>query len=384
MSRLSPDSIAFAGYYGMQNFGDDLFAFVCLWGASKYWTNTRTKVIAPPIKGLAAAYAVPGWYGAKRYSKIGVVGQLSRLTFSLKEAVLNQGIVFGGGSNFGDNESQLMNLYRRISGIGRPAFSAIGVSIGPFKSADAEARVGKFLRNFSYVSVRDKASYACASEMGLTCPLVLAGDLAAVMPLIVPPAAIEPQRGVVIGVSLCSYTAAPDGQSSAATTAALINAVVHSAKQYAASIKVFSLNNHAQLGDDRLSAQLCRRLKDENIPFTNYRNVEYGVIDIWRHIASCSAFVSVRLHGAIAAYLNDVPFALVEYHRKCTDFLDDIGQDPYLRIKGPTAHENEIKRVIGGLLARSFPVLVSAGEYQRGILQHFTSAPWSVEYKKHD
>jgi polysaccharide pyruvyl transferase WcaK-like protein len=40
----------------------------------------------------------------------------------------------------------------------------------------------------------------------------------------------------------------------------------------------------------------------------------------------CRAVVSMRLHGAICASLGGTPFALFEYHRKCADFRDDMGQ----------------------------------------------------------
>jgi polysaccharide pyruvyl transferase WcaK-like protein len=37
-----------------------------------------------------------------------------------------------------------------------------------------------------------------------------------------------------------------------------------------------------------------------------------------------SLFFSERLHGAIMAYLYKVPFCLLEYHPKCTAFLQEI------------------------------------------------------------
>jgi hypothetical protein len=53
---------------------------------------------------------------------------------------------------------------------------------------------------------------------------------------------------------------------------------------------------------------------------------------IVRAIASLNLLLTGRLHGALTAYQLGVPFILDEYHVKCADFLDDIGQVDALRV----------------------------------------------------
>ncbi len=52
---------------------------------------------------------------------------------------------------------------------------------------------------------------------------------------------------------------------------------------------------------------------------------------IWAEISDCDFFISTRLHAAIFACFSQVPFILNEYHKKCTDFLDDIEYNEVLR-----------------------------------------------------
>ena len=57
--------------------------------------------------------------------------------------------------------------------------------------------------------------------------------------------------------------------------------------------------------------------------------------------------ISMRLHGAVLAYLLGVPFALNEYHQKCTDFCDDIGQLGHRRWPRLSPHPDPTTLVLG-------------------------------------
>ena len=86
--------------------------------------------------------------------------------------------------------------------------------------------------------------------------------------------------------------------------------------------------------------------------------------------------LSVRLHGAITAYLCGVPFALLEYHRKCTDFLEDIGQAEELRIGSKGADACTVTNLLQRLSEHPPTPSLPSSHYSRDAAASFTSAPW--------
>src|SRR5690606_18747409 len=66
----------------------------------------------------------------------------------------------------------------------------------------------------------------------------------------------------------------------------------------------------------------------------SYDVVEYSrdTKKIWKSVAECDFVLSTRLHAAIFACFAEVPFMLNEYHRKCIDFLDDVGYSGQYRL----------------------------------------------------
>src|SRR5690606_15958233 len=66
----------------------------------------------------------------------------------------------------------------------------------------------------------------------------------------------------------------------------------------------------------------------------SYDLVEYSkdTQKIWKSVSDCDFVLSTRLHTTIFACFAEVPFMLNEYHRKCVDFLDDVGYSEEYRL----------------------------------------------------
>jgi polysaccharide pyruvyl transferase WcaK-like protein len=371
-------SVVFSGYYGMDNFGDDLFAFVCASAAKIFWQQTETRLLSPSIPGLEATFAIPELVSKKLYAKATAAGGLTRLMFAVREACRNNLFILGGGSVISSQTSGVRKLLYKSSGLTGISFAAMGISIGPFKSFDERERARAFLSEFLCVSVRDEASYQIAREFKLPCPVVQAGDLAGLMPSLLPAEQQDNKAdGPVIGLALCPYESIVGGDTELESdrNQALITAVIKLAKRMGAKVEVFSLNNHLSCGDDLLAQKACTKLEQSGVNCSLIRNVDYGVAGVWRRIGLCDLFVSVRLHGAVAAYLNQVPFVLVEYHKKCTDFLDDIGQCNSLRIVGSVSDAGTISEVIARIAENPKKPLLSVEQYTERALLHFSSVP---------
>ena len=368
--------VIFTGYYGMQNYGDDLFGVISAYGAKTWWPQFAPTILGPRIAGQTERFSVPGFISADSYASDGKAGKLIRTLFATKELLAGSKFVFSGGSLFSSNRSRIMDMAERISKVNGKKFSAIGVSIGPFDSRASEAAVVSFLRCFEYVSVRDKASYALLQSYQLDAHIAVGRDLAGIAPALA--GTVEKSAGEtrVIGYAPCNIGSKPE------TTRRIDDLFIATvSKQRDVRVKVFSLNSHAIHGDQQRSTYVSERLRAAGVAVDVIDYARRGVLGTWRDIAACDAVVSVRLHGAITAYLSGVPFILFEYHKKCSDFLDDIGQPDAIRVRTDDASlasevSGDFEQKLQRLFTNQVAPRLSPKLYAEESTRHFTGAPW--------
>lgn len=338
------------GYYGMSNFGDDLFCDVIEDRASQLFAGFQLKII-----GRSRGF------GQKLYSSTTIVGSILRMAMGIYSVVRADLIVLGGGSVLW-RLSGVRLLQWKLSRLTRTSFQSLGVSIGPFASVVDKLGITEFLESNSRVIVRDKESMTLGVEMGLGAKLQMGGDLAALYRR--PPSRrSEVDLHVrIIGLALCNfpgYVEIEDGLLESLATAIHETAVPGREDH----IQVLSLNGHPEHGDDELSLRAVEFLVSRGLAATSYCYSDLGVAKIWDLMAALDAMVAVRLHAAISAYLSGVPFALFEYHQKCRDFCDEVGQAESLRwtqvAEGPTHIQ-----VLEDLLRGSRPPSFSPEDYK--------------------
>lgn len=370
-------SVVFTGYYGMKNYGDDLFGVVSAYGAATWWPQFSPIILAPRIAGQTERFSVPALISADRYAGSGSIGKLIRTLFSTKELLQGGKFVFSGGSLFSSNRSRIMDMIQRISRVSGKQLSAIGVSIGPFDSSASEAAVVAFLRRFEYISVRDHASYTLLQSYQLDASIAVGSDLAGLMPALAGTIQKPARQTLVIGYAPCRIRGQPE------TTRRIDDLFIAAVtRRRDVSVRVFSLNSHVLHGDNEQSDYVSRRLTAAGIAVERVDYAERGVLGTWRDIATCDAMVSVRLHGAITAYLSGVPFILFEYQKKCSDFLDDIGQVAAIRVRTDDAtladaQAGHFEATLERLLAEHLVPALSPVRYAGESASHFSGAPWA-------
>lgn len=265
--RLRP---GFTGYYGMSNFGDDLFGMVCSAAARKYW-NADPRLVGPAIAGVEAHYTMPHGFPAALYGGPGWVGKACRYYSFLRATRGCDVLVLGGGSVIGSRESFRKPMM--ISAHGRGVqLAAVGVSIGPFGDAASEASAAEFISRFSYISVRDRRSYELAVRMGLGGQTHSGRDLAGLLPLLAPGGAapFPDQAGsgpVRIGIAPCNYGKresypTPDRHR---LQRAMVAALAGLASDRPLQVEIFSLNDHDRHGDYALSLELHDALRNRGV-----------------------------------------------------------------------------------------------------------------------
>jgi polysaccharide pyruvyl transferase WcaK-like protein len=157
---------------------------------------------------------------------------------------------------------------------------------------------------------------------------------------------------------------------------ALIGSLRAFARHRPLHVDVYSLNEHADHGDQPLAADAHRALQDHGIATRWLRYRDQGPLAMARSIGGCDAFISARLHGALVAYLYGVPFAIVDYHRKCRDFADDIELPQARRITVQHQDAAAFSEAFGAMLAGPAPLL-SRDVYARKARAIFQCAPWA-------
>ena len=326
---------AFTGYYGMRNFGDDLFGVLCTRAAQTYW-RAAPRVVGPPLAAAPARSTVPRRYPTRWYGSTGLVGKASRWLSFARGIHDCDVLVMGGGSVITARESFRKPMMR---------------------------------------------SRRLAQAMGLQAITHAGCDLAALLPVLGPRTA-GPASGqgapVRIGVAPCRYR--EDGEYAAPSRRRweehLIAALADLRRMREVHVDVFSLNEHPRHGDRELARALVDRLRTEGVAAEHRPYASQDPLHTVDALAACDVVVSARLHGAIVAYLQDVPFMIIDYHPKCRDFADDIGLDASLRVTADRAG-NPFSDALPALLAGERQPRVSRADYARRAPDIFQCAPWA-------
>jgi polysaccharide pyruvyl transferase WcaK-like protein len=356
--------ILLSGYYGQRNSGDDVFGLVACWGARRFWKSAPRLLQAAPLespghelpRALAGRPSFRGHHGLR----------------AAWHAARSHAVVFAGGSLFHSpvEPLTLRDAVFRGARLGRTPVGAIGVSLGPYASPDDREAVARDLRGLAFLALRDERSHREALELSLPCTPVLAGDLAWLLPE-VEPAPPPPERGARLGV-VPGVVAAPQGKDPARREEALLSALARVvADGFDGGFRVVALN----AGDEALARRWAQRLSElpAAVEMRDYSNDPLGV---WQSLRECRAVVSVRLHGALLAAAGDVPAALVEYHSKCRDLLDDLGVPAETRLGRATHPAPELARRIEACLEAEVPVLYpNRAELRARALRNFTEVP---------
>jgi polysaccharide pyruvyl transferase WcaK-like protein len=298
--------IAFFGFYGRHNFGDDLFGYV-LQRMAERAGDVKPMVVGAPVRPeLRAAWR---WKPLGRYLACsGWMGTIARFVTYCAAMMRADVAVFGGGSLFG---AQASLAFARLIVVGgalmRKPVAALGISVGPF---DESRRRGKFLSlaaRLDALAVRDSASMEELRGTAVRHPALLLGDLAFALPALYRPSRADGPRTLIVAVHLMGYVE---------HTVAILRDADRSGR--------FERVCFVALDDAsaRVADAIRRRYTPQTVQLDDVRYTESieSIVDV---LAGASWIVTSKLHGAIAGHVYGVPVLLFCYQRKCADFLDD-------------------------------------------------------------
>lgn len=279
------------GFYGWENFGDELFRESISLNRELLWgPRVKVRSFVFPIKRL--------------HQSSSRLGSLVRFTEMIVGGVWADRISFCGGSVLEDltgNSKARFHLFGKTRKI-----EALGVSLGPWASEEAETRVQEFVGTLERVVVRDQASHKRSRN-----DVVLGADLAALHPMHSVP---DTQR---THITICP------SKDSGCSALELVDFLTPLLVDQIEPVRILALNARALKGDIEFSEEIARLLVARGI--VTSVEVFDSVDSAIRLIASSRAVWSQRLHGFIVAYLCDVPALALAHHQKIIDFAEDIG-----------------------------------------------------------
>jgi polysaccharide pyruvyl transferase WcaK-like protein len=319
--------ILYNGYYGFQNTGDDAFIEVCSWGAKNYWGTTNNIFLGnnlPQVLNPSRSIIKPLFKGHNRINT-------ALLTLNA------DCFISAGGSTF---NKHTINSTRDIVAFTKKNINknlkmgAIGVSVGPFKSLEDEKKVVEYMKRLDFLALRDKRSFEFLSSINLPYQPVEAFDLAALLPDVYKDEESNPYKDYskkIIGISVCNYEQYIGGDliKEEKRNKYILDLLQSLSKDESVIYRFFIFNGHPIVGDKVLTENFISKLQGRNIEVVQYLN---NVKKSWDIIKECDVIISTRLHASIFACYAKVPFFLLEYHQKCSDFLDDVGQNPDYRL----------------------------------------------------
>lgn len=334
--------IVYQGYYGFKNSGDDAFVEVGAWGTAKFWKCNEHTFLAKDLPSIIT-------------SNVENI-DFRKNVFNMAEAlyyIYNADIFLSaGGSTFSSlirfNNIKYYSKYKKhIKG----KIGAIGVSIGPYKTKEDEQSIVNYLRSLDFLALRDTLSYNIACSYNLPYKPIQAFDLAALLPHVYDNITINKSHKHIIGISLCYYERYINANTNLEEQRNdyILNLIKSLSKDKNLTFRFFIFNGNSKNGDELITNNFLSALSKNNI---DYEIIPYckNVKETFLKVGECKVMISTRLHASIFACYANVPFFLFEYHRKCADFLDDIGQDDKYRVFNGEKNINSLMNTINSII----------------------------------
>lgn len=342
-----PKKITFEGFYGFKNAGDDAFVEVASWGSRKYWhceNNVFLGRSLPETSNLINSSQI--LKNIKGFDRISLASHLMHSDY----------MVSAGGSTFGElpihSNKALAKRFQILNK--KLKLGAIGVSVGPFKSSKEEKVVTAYLKSLEFLALRDERSFEYTNSLNLPYKPIKAFDLAALLPEIFGNTAQNnSSTKKTIGISICNYESYTHGdlEKERKRNAYFKELIQILAKNTKVNFKVFIINGNAKTGDWYVSKELIANIDPTRVEIIPYLS---NVKKTWQEISSCNLVISTRMHASIFACYAGIPFMLLEYHKKCTDFLNDVGQLEEYRLYDAEASLDKVNLIIANILSGSY------------------------------
>jgi len=313
------------GYYGYKNTGDDAMLYALLQELRKVYPESEYAVLC------LAPETVPTYVK----DRISFVKPAPVSVF--REVAKSSIFIIGGGTHvhdYGRCRLIMKNLLRLfivilLAKLLNNEVFLVANGIGPISTTWGRIFTRLICHLADYITVRDKASYEILEAFGLANKVSIGFDLSALL-VPVQEAHSNPVKEItqnkILGMCVTPvfenfYKDREKDLSLVDEIAGVVNLWLNTDSQLQVRLFIFG---DEQRGGDFLFTKL---LKDRLQSGERVRLIPYNA-DPTRtlaQVAQCYAFVGMKYHSCVFAYLSNVPLLVIEYHPKCRALVAEIG-----------------------------------------------------------
>ena len=329
MKQQMKQQIFILGYYGWKNTGDDAMIYVLLQELhTLYSTATFAILSLIPI-------VIP--HETKNLVKF-IKHTNPLLVF--REIMHSSTLAWGGGTFMFDhpNKNKINRFVRLCETFIIMAFAKLfckriyllGIGVEPLSTTWGRFLSKQMCRLADFISVRDKSSYEILEKMGLKNKVTLSFDLAALLQ----PLSISDNKPLIkntdmkiLGISILPFFEVYCNDKE--KDRLFIHEIVKGLNQWLRRdsqrlIHLFVFFGGKPKTDDILITEMLRKQLE---PSERVKLVPYNPdpIETMSNVAQCHAFVGMRYHSCVFAYLTNTPLLVINYFQKCQALAEDIG-----------------------------------------------------------
>jgi polysaccharide pyruvyl transferase WcaK-like protein len=334
------------GYYGWNNTGDDIMLHSLIELISRSDPDQEYTILSQ-----RPSLHVP------TKMKITYVNPANRIGFA-KELVSSSRVILGGGTHlydYGRVGNRVMRLLQLllIFSVARSLSKKvmfIGIGVEPPERTWGKLIIRAICNTAHCISVRDKESYKTLTTMGVRAKVIQGFDLSAIIDF-PNDELVRHNEGKMLGISVLPYYGIyyRDSESDnklLANFSQAFNLWLDANDHNRVRLIVFKADSKDDDGDftESLFRLLHHHDRVEVVPY------DHDPMTTLKRIQECDAFIGMRYHSCVLAYITKRPLLVVSYARKNNALATDIGLDPRGLIEIDAVRDRGLEQEIKGLM----------------------------------
>lgn len=312
------------GHYGWKNTGDDAMIYVLLRELHILYPTATFAIISQ------TAIAVP--QETKNLVKF-VRLKPSTVIQEIKHSFI---FVLGGGTHFHDHGIKIKQLKilskNFIVFILAKLFCKrtyfLGVGLEPLSTIWGRFLIKQIYRLADFISVRDKQSYEILRGMRLKNKVTLSFDLAALLqPLSTSDKSLDKKTDMkILGISILPFFEIyhADKEKDFLFVHEIAKGLNQWLERDCQSLIYLFVFKGKSIADDVLITEMLQKQLN---PAERVKLIPYNPdpVEMMSQVAQCHAFIGMRYHSCVFAYLTNTPLLVINYFRKCQALAEDVG-----------------------------------------------------------
>ena len=312
------------GHYGWKNTGDDAMVYVLLrelhilYPTSTFAILSQIAITVPPETKKLAKFV-----------------RLTPQTV-FREIMHSSIFILGGGTHFYDYGIKINRLKLQLKSfivylLGKLFCKRIyflGIGVEPLSTIWSRFLIKQTCRLADFISVRDESSYEILEGMRLKNKVTLSFDLATLLqPLATSNKSLDKKINIkILGISILPFFEIyhSDKEKDILFVHEIAKGLNQWLKRDRKSLIYLFVFKGKSIADDVLITEMLQKQLN---PAERVKLIPYNPdpVETMSKVAQCHAFVGMRYHSCLFAYLTNTPLLVINYFQKCQALAEDIG-----------------------------------------------------------